>query len=129
VLILLSLSSCREDIINPQNTGGNVNEPVLESTNSSYLFALNGENISYTVVIPTNISSVNNNLYFTLYGYNSGGVFISLYNSSGEDIFDYSLNNNEDGYFVTIFSQDIDKIKFSFTNFTGKFKFEIAPSY
>lgn len=127
VIILLSLSSCREDIINPQNTGGNINEPVAVSTGSAYIFSINGENISYTVDYSPNLSSTNNYVYLNLTNYTSGGIVITVYNPGGSTIFSNGINNNVDNNTFAIFAQDVNKIQFSFVNFTGKFRFEIAP--
>jgi hypothetical protein len=128
VIFLLLLSSCREDVINPQNTGGNINEPIAESTGSAYIFSINGENISYSVVYSPNLNTANNNVYLTLTDHASGGIFVTVYDPSGEAIFSYGLNSNVDNNTFSIFSREVDKIKFSFENFTGKFRFEIAPT-
>ena len=128
VLILFSLSSCREDIINPHNSGGNINEPVAISTSSSYIFSINGENISYSVVYSTNLYSVDNNLYLNLIDYSSGIIFVTVYDPQGLAIFNYSLNSDVDNNTFSIKAQEIDKVRFSFSGFTGKFRFEIAPT-
>jgi hypothetical protein len=128
VIIFLSLSSCREDIINPENTGGDINEPVELSTSSGYVYSINGANVSYSAVYSPIIISVDNNINLNLNDYTSGNIYVTLLDPDNVTIFFYNLSNNLKDSTISLPGQEIDKIKFSFNNFTGKFRFEIAPT-
>jgi len=84
--------------------------------------------ISYSIVYSTNLISLDNNIYITLTDYNAGTISVTLYDPQGVAVFDYSVNSNVDNNTFLIPSQEIDKIRFSFSEFTGKFRCEIAPT-
>ena len=129
VFSLLCLTSCREEIINPNNTGGNLNEPVLVTTNNSYSFFINAANISYNVTNSTYLTGSQNNLLFTVTDHSSGNINVTVFNPAGDDVTEYNLNLNGSGYFINLSGTLIDKIKFNFNNFSGKFKLEIVSSF
>lgn len=125
-LTLILLQSCRDDAIDPENSYGNINEPVVLSSFNSFEFQINASNISQHVNEPLDFIGIENFISISVKNYSKGSVSIRVKNKSNTSI---------------LFSVDLDKfsvdtaravggdipgsILVSFDNFSGFFKLEL----
>ncbi len=119
------MSSCREDIIPPDNPSGNINEPVKLKSNTSYTFILNANNISTTVQDYFGLNSAHSILSVSLNDYAQGNVSLYIYEYSKQIIFQKVMTNNVNQ--LPTYFNDVTpyNFKIDFTNFTGVLKIQV----
>jgi hypothetical protein len=127
ILIILFLSSCREEIIPPDNPAGNINEPSLFSSGSTYIFSINAINMStnFTYNIPFNAATTR--LYSLLEDYTSGFVEIKIRSNQEKTLYSGVFYQNSRGSSLNVEGDDQENIQLRFVNFTGKLKIQLSP--
>lgn len=127
-LLMVFITGCREDIISPENTGGNVNEPVLSTSRDIYSFSLNAQNITESVTNNSDLNTFFNQLYISISDYQSGYVDVRVINKGGDLLYQNRLNSNVNGLYTRINGAVPSRIEIEFNNFTARMKFEISPT-
>lgn len=127
LFICLLISGCREEIINPENTGGNVNEPVLSTSQDIYSFSVNAKNITENIANQSALNTFYNQLFIAVSDYQSGFVDLRVINNRGEILYQNRLNQNQNGLYTRISGAVPSRIEFDFNNFTARMKLEISP--
>jgi len=123
-LILLFSIACREEIIEPDNLVGNINEPVQIRDRNAYTFLLDAQNLTMSLTVPLYFSSARTRFNISLIGYESGYTNISAQDISNIERFSYYIAEEVsyhtellDGYVPTT-------ININTENFSGKIKIE-----
>jgi len=123
-LILIISFSCREEIIEPDNMVGNINEPIQLTERNAYTFLLNARNLKMNISVPIYFSSSRTRFNVRLIDYESGYTNISVQDLSKIERFRYFAAEEVpyhtellDGYIPTIININTD-------NFSGKIKIE-----
>jgi len=116
--------SCREEIIEPDNIVGNINEPVQITERNSYALLLNARNLTMSLSVPLYFSSARTRFNISLIGYESGYTYISVQDVSKIERFRYYIAEEVsyhtellDGYVPTTISINTE-------NFSGKIRIE-----
>jgi hypothetical protein len=127
ILLLMALS-CREEVIEPQNFVGNINEPVQINGHNSYTFLLNAKNFSMNLSTSAFSGSTRTRFNFSLFDYESGYIFIKVKDFNSTERFSYFVNSD-----VAYHSELLDgyipsTINISTDNFTGKIKIEFRKT-
>jgi hypothetical protein len=129
LIILIVSFSCREEIIEPDNLAGNINEPVQLRERNSYAFLLNAENLTMTLSVPLYFSSARTRFNVRLIDYESGYTNISVQDISNIERFRYYIAEEVsyhtellDGYVPTT-------ININTENFSGKIKIEFRKIF
>ena len=125
LLVILIISfSCREEIIEPDNMVGNINEPVQLTERNSYSFLLNARNLTMSLSVPIYFSSARTRFNVRLIDYESGYINVSVQDLSNIERFRYYMAEEVsyhtellDGYVPTTININTD-------NFSGKIKIE-----
>lgn len=125
LFILLSFYSCREDIIPPDNPIGEINEPIRLTSNNSYTFILNANNISTTVQDHPGLNSQHSVLVITLTDYEQGNVSLKVSEFSKQLVYQKTMTDNIDQLAINLDYVSPDIVNIIFTNFTGKLKIEV----
>jgi len=125
LFLLLSFYSCREDIIPPNNPIGDVNEPIRLTSNNSYTFILNANNISTTVQDYPGLNAQHSILVITLTDYEQGNVSLKVLEFSKQLIYQKIITDNIDQLVINLDYVSPDIVNIIFTNFTGKLKIEV----
>lgn len=125
LLLLPTFYSCREDIITPNNSAGEVNEPIRLTSNTSYTFILNANNISTTVQDYPGLNSQHSILLLTLSDYQQGNASLTVYEYSKQLVYQTTITNNIDQLSINLDFVSPDIINIKFDNFTGKLKLEL----
>ena len=77
-LFLLVLISCREEIIEPGNFAGNINEPVQVNIRNSYTLVMNAKKFTMNLSVPASFSSTESRISYTVLDVESGYVDIRV---------------------------------------------------
>ncbi len=124
MVILIISFSCREEIIEPDNMVGNINEPVQLTERNSYSFLLNAKNLTMSLSVPIYFSSARTRFNVRLIDYESGYINVSVQDLSNIERFRYYMAEEVsyhtellDGYVPTTININTD-------NFSGKIKIE-----
>jgi hypothetical protein len=124
LVILIISFSCREEIIEPDNMVGNINEPVQLTERNSYSFLLNAKNLTMSLSVPIYFSSARTRFNVRLIDYESGYINVSVQDLSNIERFRYYMAEEVsyhtellDGYVPTTININTD-------NFSGKIKIE-----
>jgi len=129
LLIILIISfSCREEIIEPDNLVGNINEPVQLRERNSYILLLNARNLTMNMSVPMYFNSSRTRFNVRLIDYESGYANIRVQDLSKIERFRYYIAEEVsyhtellDGYVPTTININTD-------NFSGKIKIEFRKT-
>ena len=127
IFVIFFLSSCREEIIPPDNPDGNINEPALFSSNSLYIFSINAINISTDFEDNIPFNAIKTRLYLLLEDHTSGFVEIAIRSYQEETLYSRVLNQNSEGSSLNVEGSNQENILLKFVNFTGKLKVQLSP--
>ena len=127
VLVLLPLmffSSCREDIIPPDNLVDRVNDPVQVQEQNSYIFLLNADKFTMNLTVPSILTSIRTKFIITLVDYQSGYTTVSVLDNNSVERFRYFIAD-EIGYHSEVLDGYVpNRITIRTQNFSGKVKIE-----
>ena len=127
-IIILSATSCREEIIEPGNAAGNINAPVIENTNNYFSLIINASNLSTSYKSFTNFSFINNRTLLTITDVSGGSVRIVVKDKNGSSLYFSSSQTEVDNDSRKISGSIPESVDFTFTNFTVKLKFSLIYS-
>lgn len=127
-VIFLSLLGCREDIIEPDNLVGNVNQPVQLFERNSYTLLLNAKNLEMNLSVPTSFSSTRTRFNFTMKDYGSGFTTVSVQDYSRMERFRYFISDDVAYHTELLDGYVPNTINISMQNFTGKIKIEFRKT-
>jgi hypothetical protein len=120
--------SCREEIIEPNNFVGKINEPVQIRENNSYMFLLNAENLSMNMSVSLYFNSSRTRFNVKLIGYESGYTNVVVQDYRNVEKFRYFIAREViyhtellDGYVPTT-------INIRTNEFTGKIQIEFRKT-
>jgi hypothetical protein len=123
--LLLFLSSCREEIIPPNNPAGNVNQPVRETMLNSYSYIINAGDITHNLYDYIKFDNSRAQVFISIVDYASGSVEVSLIGKSKRIIFSKVAETDINGEYARINNEVPDAVIINFKDFTGKFKISI----
>jgi len=122
LFFLFLFASCRENIVQPENTAGNKNEPFSTRTNYSYSFTINAEEITREVTDKTNLNSFKSRISITVNNHSSGSAEIKIETGSNQLIYYKTINSNTSGISTEIEGNVPNLLTINFVNFTGILK-------
>lgn len=128
LIVILIITSCREEIIEPGNFAGNVNKPIVENNDNYFSIILNANDLSTSYRSNTKFSFINNRTLLTISDLSNGSVRIIVKDKNGSSLY-FSSNQTE----VINDSEQIsgsipESVEFTFSNFSGKLKFSLSYS-
>jgi hypothetical protein len=124
--LLILLSGCREEIIPPGNTAGNVNEPVQQRTNNSYSFLINAENISSNVIDYPSLNAFRTRIFMNIRGESSGSVEITFYNDDRLRLYSFLMDDELKVVSNNYEGDSPDVVEIHFRNFTGNLEIKLT---
>ena len=125
LITIVFFSSCREDIIPPNNPSSNINEPVRLASNNSYTFILNANSISTTVKDFSGLNGQHSTLTISLDNYVGGNVKLIIYDYSTQIIYQKFMSDNIAQYYVNLDNVTPYLLQIIFIDFTGNLKIEL----
>ncbi len=121
----LLFSSCRDEIISPDNPVGNINQPVQIKSSSLYTFLLSANNLSTTIIDYPELSGTRPTLNVSLNDFNQGQLSLSIYENPGRLVYQTVLTKKIKPFSAILESVHADKIEFNFISFTGDLKIQL----
>lgn len=124
---LMIFISCREEIIQPDNISGNINQPTQIKEFNSYTFIINADNANFTLTEPTSFTFDIVNLLITNLDYSKGVVKLNILNDNGDPYFEYFVNEEIASRIISVEGFIPSSIKIQLIDFTGKLKVQLSP--
>lgn len=121
------LNSCREEIIQPDNISGNINQPTQIKEFNSYTFIINADNANFTLTELTSFSFDIVNLLITNLDYSNGVVILKVLNVKGDSYFEYIIKEEIDSRIISVQGFIPSSIEIQLVDFTGKLKVQLSP--
>lgn len=128
LLIIFSVS-CREEIIEPDNLVGNINEPVQLRERNSYSFLVNANKLSMSLSVPLYFSAARTRFNISLIDYESGYTSISVQDMSKIERFRYLIAEEVSYHSELLDGYVPSNIVISAENFTGKIRIEFRKIF
>lgn len=128
IIVLIFFSSCREEIIEPDNFVENVNEPVQINERNSYIFLLNAEDFSMNLSVLASFNSFRTRFNVTLIDYESGYISISVKDYDQQERFRYFVAEEVSFHSDLLDGYVLKTINISTVNFSGKIKAEFRKT-
>jgi len=127
--VTLQFTSCRENIIAPDNFATSVNEPILINEINSYTFVINAKNISIDVTNDTNFNSFASKISITIIDYSSGSVEVRVIDKQLNDRFSYFGNDDEFFFNELLRGYIPEAIGIKAVDFSGKLRIQLNKSF
>lgn len=127
-ILLIFCSSCREEIIEPDNFVENVNEPVQINERNSYIFLLNAQDFSMNLSVPAYFSSFRTRFNVTLIDYESGYISIAVEDYDEQERFRYFVAEDVSYHSDLLDGYLLKTINIRTENFSGKIKVEFRKT-
>ncbi|HSP87801.1 MAG TPA: hypothetical protein VLN45_06690 [Ignavibacteriaceae bacterium] len=124
--LLLMFISCRQEIVPPDSSLENINEPQLTRTNSSYTFSINANRITETVIDNTFLNTFKSRVRPVISGHSSGSVEIIIQVDQNNILYSALFDDDTNGTFAELEGFQPKVIIFVFNNFTGKLKVNLT---
>lgn len=125
-IVILIITSCREDIIEPGNFAGNVNEPIQDNQMNNYSFLINAQDFSSSFSVSTNFNYNTSRILLNSSEIEKGLVTIVIKDDSGVLLFSSIVETELTNKTEKISGAIPGKIDISFRNFTGKLKISLS---
>ena len=125
-IVILIITSCREDIIEPGNFAGNVNEPIQDNQMNNYSFLINAQDFSSSFSVSTNFNYNTSRILLNSSEIEKGLVTIVIKDDSGVLLFSSIVETELTNKTEKISGAIPGKIDISFLNFTGKLKISLS---
>lgn len=128
IVIIFVTFSCREDIIEPGNFVGKINEPVQLRENISYTFLLNAQDLTMNLSVPLYFSSSRTRFNIRLVGYETGYTSIAVQDYNMVERFSYFVAEDVSYHTEVLDGYVPSTINIMTDNFTGKIQIEFRKT-
>ena len=131
VLLFLTLFifSCREEIVDPGNFAGNINEPIHVNNSNSFTFLINARQFSMNLSVPATLNSSASRISITLNDHESGTVSISIRDSENRERYNHSLAEDV-SYFTDLMDGFVpDRVQIRTDSFSGKLRIQLTDAF
>jgi hypothetical protein len=125
LIILLSIISCREEVIEPNNFVGNVNEPIQINQRNSYTFLVNAQELSMNLSANASFNSASTRITITLRDHKSGYVSIIIRDSQNNERYRHTQTEDVSSYSNAINGFIPNTIHIVAVDFSGKLRIEL----
>lgn len=125
-LYVVLVSGCREDIIVPGNTAGNINEPIQENKLNYYSVTINSKDLSTRFSSKTYFDYSTNKTLLSISDISNGTVTIIIKDKSGSAFYLSTVHTDVSNQFKKLTGSIPESIEISFNNFTGKMRFSLS---
>jgi len=128
IFMIAALESCREGIIDPGNSVGNVNEPVVLKSSDAYIFQIDAKNITFSKTDETFLDVTDTDIILELKDYSSGSVHVRVIADNLSTLYNELLSNDINGLQKSVVNHVVEKIQLDFNDFSGNLKVKMVKS-
>lgn len=129
ILLIITVSifsSCREEILEPYNPAGNVNQPYQEKKLNYFNLVMTASNLSYEFESDLNFNSSDSRILVSVIDRQSGTVTINVLNDDRNLIYIASIQTEVPDLVDRIQGNIPKKIKIICTGFSGKIRVQLS---
>lgn len=128
IITLIILSGCREEILEPYNPAGNINQPYQEKKLNYFNLVMTALNLTYEIDSDLNFNSSDSRILVSVIDRQSGTVTINVLNDSKNLIYVASIETEVPGLVDRIQGNIPNKVKIIFKDFSGKVKIQLSKN-
>lgn len=128
IISLISLSGCREEILEPYNPAGNVNQPYQEKKLNYFNLVMTASNLTYEIDSDLNFNSSDSRILVSVIDRQSGTLTINVLNDKRNLIFIASIETEVPGLIDRIQGNIPNKVKIIFKDFSGKVRIQLSKN-
>lgn len=128
IITLIILSGCREEILEPYNPAGNINQPYQEKKLNYFNLVMTASNLTYEIDSDLNFNSSDSRILVSVIDRQSGTVTINVLNDSKNLIYVASIETEVPGLVDRIQGNIPNKVKIIFKDFSGKVKIQLSKN-
>lgn len=128
IISLIILSGCREEILEPYNPAGNVNQPYQEKKLNYFNLVMTASNLTYEIDSDLNFNSSDSRILVSVVDKQSGTITINILNDRRNLIYIASIETEVPGLVDRIQGNIPNKVKIIFKDFSGKVRIQISKN-
>ena len=128
IISLIILTGCREEILEPYNPAGNVNQPYQEKKLNYFNLVMTASNLTYEFDSDLNFNSSDSRILVSVIDRQSGTVTINVLNDNRNLIYIASIETEVPNLIDRIQGNIPNKVKIIFTNFSGKLRIQLSKN-
>lgn len=125
---MLLLTGCREEILEPYNPAGNVNQPFQEKKLNYYNLTITASNLTYEFNSDLDFNSSDSRILVSVIDRQSGSVTINVLNNSRNLIYIASIETEVPNLIDRIQGNVPDNVKVVFNDFSGKLRIQLSKN-
>lgn len=126
-IMLISIPACREEILEPYNPAGNVNQPIQEKKLNYLNLVMTTSNLTYEFETGVEFNSSDTKIFISIVDCENGKITINVI-SGNNLIFVTSIETETINIVEKIRGKIPDKIRVSFNNFSGKLLLQLSKA-
>ncbi len=127
MIMLISIPACREEILEPYNPAGNVNQPIQEKKLNYLNLVMTTSNLTYEFETEVEFNSSDTKIFISIVDCEKGKITINVI-SGNNLIFVTSIETETINIVEKIRGKIPDKIRVSFNNFSGKLLLQLSKA-
>lgn len=128
IISLIILTGCREEILEPYNPAGNVNQPYQEKKLNYYNLVMTASNLTYEFDSDLNFNSSDSRILVSVIDRQGGTVTINVLNDNRNLIYIASIETEVPNLVDRIQGNIPNKVKIIFINFNGKLRIQLSKN-
>lgn len=128
IISLMILTGCREEILEPYNPAGNVNQPYQEKKLNYFNLVMTASNLTYEFDSDLNFNSSDSRILVSVIDRQSGTVTINVLNDNRNLIYIASIETEVPNLIDRIQGNIPNKVKVIFKNFSGKVRIQLSKN-
>jgi hypothetical protein len=128
IISLIILTGCREEILEPYNPAGNVNQPYQEKKLNYFNLVMTASNLTYEFDSDLNFNSSDSRILVSVIDRQSGTVTINVLNDNRNLIYIASIETEVPNLIDRIQGNIPNKVKVIFKNFSGKVRIQLSKN-
>lgn len=125
---LLLIIGCRDEILEPYNLAGNVNQPFQEKKLNYYNLTITASDLTYEFNSDLDFNSSDSRILVSVIDRQSGSVTINVLNNNRNLIYIASIETEVPNLINRIYGNVPDNVKVVFNDFSGKLRIQLSKN-
>lgn len=126
IIICITFISCREDIFEPNNPAGNINQPFQENKLNYFNIVIAASNLTYEFEVEVNFNSSDSRIFISVVDRQKGSVTVNALGENKNLIYVASIET-EIPYLIDRIRGNVpNKVKIFCTEFSGKIRVQLS---
>ncbi len=126
IIICITFISCREEILEPNNPAGNINQPFQENKLNYFNIVMTASNLTYEFEVDLNFNSSDSRIFISVVDRQKGNVTVNVLSENKNLIYVASIET-EIPYLIDRIRGNVpNKVKISCNDFSGKLRVQLS---